>query len=277
MYSASPPPEADFLFQDMFFKQKEVIMTKVHVSDFVQTVRSCKPAKVILSVPHDGLWGHNFSGQFVPRQAGVILADRHVTPIANDMLVKCNESGLPTDMVRFLMPRMYVDANRPAPGMSECADYKTTAFVDETVRQYFEKYFTELGHSIERGISAYGNRNILVLDLHGFTRERKYRKNTDFDIILGTNYRKTIKDGAPDKSLGAHLSSCGFGVFVPSDVNTLVGGDPFPGGFICSYLSDVYGVNVIQIEIEKRFRRDDSEVDGKHLANVIAKWLTEKP
>lgn len=250
-------------------------MTTVNVTDFVQTVRDTQPAKVILSVPHDGLWGHNFSGHFEPRTQGVIWADRHVTPIANDILIQCHNNGVTADMVRFLMPRMYVDANRPAPGMAECDRYTATAFVDERVRQYYDKYFAALGDSISRSISAHTAKNILVLDLHGFTREHKYRRPADFDVILGTDHRKTIKHGEPDRALGSYLDTAGFETFTPTEVDTLPDGDPFPGGFISEHLSDSYDVSVIQIEMEKRFRNDNGEIEGKRLASSIGQWLFE--
>lgn len=250
-------------------------MTNLTMGDFVYTSQDSTPAKIVLSVPHDGLWAHNFTGHFNPRDEGVGWADRHVTPIANDILIHCRAHGLTVDLVRFLMPRTYVDANRPAPGMTACDRYAETAFVDERVRPYYERYFSELGASIQRGIHCHGAEKILVLDLHGFARNRQYNKVTDFDVILGTDHRKTIRHGEPDKLLGHHLIENEFETFVPSESETLPNGDPFPGGFICEFLSDVHKVNVIQVEMEKKFRLKDSEMEGRRLALAIGKWLVE--
>ena len=250
-------------------------MTNITMSDFVITNQDARPAKVVLSVPHDGLWAHNFTGHFTARKEGVGWADRHVTPIANDILVYCRQRGLSVDMVRFLMPRTYVDANRPAPDMAACTRYSETAFVDEKVRQYYEKYFTELGVCIQRSVEEYGNEHLLVLDLHGFARGRRHNQITDFDIILGTDHRQTIRYAEPDKLLGAYLNSGGFDTFTPLEEDTLPNGDPFVGGFICEYLSGTHRVNTIQVEMEKRFRFKNSEPEGQRLARTIGQWLVE--
>lgn len=249
-------------------------MPSIATSSFVHTVYSDTPAKIILSIPHDGLWAHNFAGHFTPRPNGVMFADRHVTPIANDILLFCEEQDLPVDLVRLLMPRTYLDANRPPPGTeAKYERFTDTAFFDERVRPVHEQYFAELGQAIERGIQEYGEENILVLDLHGFARNRRPMQTTDFDIVLGTYHRQTIPYGQPDKDLGGHLKDSSYCTFVPAEVDTLPNGDPFIGGYICEYLARTYTVNVIQIEIEKRFRVMGSQAEGVLLAQTFGQWL----
>ncbi|MCA9355282.1 N-formylglutamate amidohydrolase [Candidatus Kaiserbacteria bacterium] len=249
-------------------------MTNITMRDFVVSTKSDHPPKIVLSVPHDGLWTQNFTGHFTPRENGVGGSDRFVTPIANDILVYCQEKGLGVDMIRFLMPRRYIDANRPAPGMRDYAKYEETSFSDERLRVYYNAYFEELEASIDRAIATHGKPNILVLDLHGFVRGRREGQVTDFDVVLGTCHRKTIRYGEPDKSLGGHLSKAGFNTFTPGNADVLPGGDPFYGGFISEYVANEYEVNAIQIETEKRFRSQDGGLVGARLAQTIGDWLT---
>lgn len=83
--------------------------------------------------------------------------------------------------------------------------------------------------------------NILVLDIHVYTKDRKY-KTALIDIVLGINYRETTKKNTLDKSLGGHLCSTGFTTFAPTDADSRVAGGQFSEGFICRYLSDVYDI-----------------------------------
>lgn len=76
-------------------------MVTATISDFLHVAcTETKPARVILSVPYDGLWAHNFADCFSPRTQGVIIkgADRYVTPIVNDVLRNCEAHRIGAQM-----------------------------------------------------------------------------------------------------------------------------------------------------------------------------------
>ena len=248
-------------------------MTMVNTNKFVMTVRSTSLPKVILSVPHDGLLSKDLSGQFTIRKRGIHGSDLYVTPIANGIFTRCNDHGVGVDLVRFLMPRTYVDVNRPTKERGSLREGDGNAFDDESLRIYYDAYFSELETSISRGLDEYGKEDIILLDLHGFRQGRRSGQMTDFDVILGTRHRKTIKYGSPDKELYRILSENGFNTFLPGEQNVLPNGDPYAGGFISKYLSSAYGINVIQIEIERYLRVKESTDDSLKLAKAIGDWL----
>lgn len=246
---------------------------QISTNNFSLTIQNKDAPKVVLSVPHDGLWDHNLTGHFCERTDGLHGPDRHVWPLANDILVHCSAGGLVVDAVRFLLPRTYVDANRPPPDSQYADKYPGTAYADKSLESYYRYYFEKLGESIGRSKTEHAASKILVLDLHGFQKNRKTGKNTDFDLVLGTKHRTTITVGHPDVLLGRKLQELGYKIFVPKEEDSLAGGDPFSGGYICHHLSEAHGVNVIQIEIESMFRSRQGQKSGQQLARHIADWL----
>lgn len=248
-------------------------MSTITFDQAVYTNRGCQPAKIIISVPHDGLWIHSFTGEFIERETGG--ADRHVTKIASSITTHCRSKGVAVDMIKSLLPRKLIDLNRPAPGSKYESKYKNNAFADERLRVYYQHYFDQLSKSTLAGINTYGEKDVLLLDLHGFTKNRHTKQTDDFDVILGTCHRSTILHGSPDRKIGSHLKKLGYKVFIPDTKNTFDNDDPFPGGHICHYLSKAHSINTIQMETESYFRSQRGEEDGKKLSEDISEWIIE--
>lgn len=90
------------------------------------------------------------------------------------------------------------------------------------------------------------NNNIrLVIDLHGSKRER------DYDVEFGT-----LNNLSADFSTIMELEES----FIENGINNIVHNDPFKGGAITQYVYGQNDVDVIQLEINNRFR-DDKNID----------------
>lgn len=79
----------------------------------------------------------------------------------------------------------------------------------------------------------------LLIDLHGAKRSH------GFDIDFGTLHGTTI-DAATLEQLK--------NIFNQNGICKLVSEEPFPGGGITQYINDHNGINIVQIEINKKYR-----------------------
>jgi N-formylglutamate amidohydrolase len=130
------------------------------------------PSRVIIAVPHDGMISNDYAGLFKGRQSGIRGRDKHVWPIAKDVVLCSLERGVRVDAVRFLMARTYIDANRELPsGMNLDPDtLGQTALDDSRLVPIYLHYHGELSLLVERSIAAFGVERILFIDLRGFGR-----------------------------------------------------------------------------------------------------------
>ncbi|MDR3450818.1 MAG: N-formylglutamate amidohydrolase [Alphaproteobacteria bacterium] len=245
---------------------------------FCQILHHTVPARVVISVPHDGMIPADF-GHFHPRDKGpdgkraVHGRDKHVWPIVNDILQIAEAANGAVDAVRFLVPRLYIDGNRAAQG-SENPDPDTshqTAFDDDRLLGLYFNYFEVIDHLIARAVKHHGLKNVLFIDCHGFGKQPDIAPPEGFDLILGTDNRKTIRYDEPDRLFAGEMTDLGYQVFLPQEQPTRPQGDPYSAGYTTINTASVIGGNAMQIEIASRFRAaKEDTVRGKKLATDIA-------
>jgi len=245
-------------------------------SGFCQTLEHSAPTKILLTVPHDGLIAADF-GFFKPRDKGpdgrraIYGRDTHVWPIVRDIVDHADKDGVGIDAVRFLVPRMYVDANRalvPEDNLDPDTPHQT-ALDDPRLIPAYENYFSVIRQQVTRSIEAYGKDKILFIDCHGFGGKLQ----ADFDLILGTANRTTLKHSDVDRQFAAAMREFGYRVFLPEKVPVSPQGDPFSAGHTTIHTARTYDIDAIQIEIANRFRTREGTEQGLLLAAHIASFL----
>ena len=117
----------------------------------------------------------------------------------------------------------------------------------------------------------------LHLDLHGFASSPD-----DYDVIMGTNHRKTVQGSDIDVRLHTFLTQAGYRVYLPTDTPQV--GERFMAATrdteddrLVHVSTDLglTGVVAIQLEIARRFRTAEVEESGKALAKTIGKFVME--
>ncbi|MCX6714458.1 MAG: N-formylglutamate amidohydrolase [Candidatus Uhrbacteria bacterium] len=233
----------------------------VSISDYVQVLESRKPSKVLITVPHDGLYGFELEPFLSPRKNGATLHDRGVWPIVRDMLGVCG-----ANVIRGLMSRHYLDYNRN----------ETDAFESPQFQSSYQAYHGRIFHELRQMQNRFGSEELLFLDLHGFGTQPSRAPRDGFDLVFGTGNRSTIPHGEPDQELARFLETRGYTVFLPTEQVQRQPFDPLNGGFTVRAYARELGVNAIQIEIAPRFRHRNSAMLGTRLSNDLATFLAER-
>jgi len=235
----------------------------VNVDQYVKTLTACAPSRALVTVPHDGV-GEALFDPFVPkRHNGCIVRDCGVWPIVRDMIAEA-----PVNVVRGLLPRWYVDYNRDAAEAFESPHFAASH------AQYHGAIFAQ----VKQVLRWFGAQELVAFDVHGFSNQPPYAPRSGYDIVLGTGNRSTILHGNPDRALAEHLRACGYEVFLPEVAvqNPRAGHiDYLNGGYTVHRIAREFGVNAIQIEIARRFRRRDAAAIGTRLSADLAAFLKE--
>ena len=100
----------------------------------------------------------------------------------------------------------------------------------------------------------------LVIDLHGSSIDR------DFDVEFGT-----MNNLSADYSTVKELSEA----FTENGITNVKYNDPFKGGAITQYLYGIQDVDVIQIEINRRFRDYNNLDNINKLCNCFEKFIKQ--
>lgn len=100
----------------------------------------------------------------------------------------------------------------------------------------------------------------LVIDLHGSSIDR------DFDVEFGT-----MNNLSADYSTVKELSES----FTENGITNVKYNDPFKGGAITQYLYGIQDVDVIQIEINRRFRDYNNLDNINKLCNCFEKFIKQ--
>lgn len=100
----------------------------------------------------------------------------------------------------------------------------------------------------------------LVIDLHGSSIDR------DFDVEFGT-----MNNLSADYSTIKELSEA----FTENGITNVKYNDPFKGGAITQYLYGIQDVDVIQIEINRRFRDYNNLDNINKLCNCFEKFIKQ--
>lgn len=98
----------------------------------------------------------------------------------------------------------------------------------------------------------------LLLDIHGANRNR------DFDVELGTLNNLSAKFSTI-KALEK--------AFIEHGITNIKFNDPFKGGGITKYIYSNTDIDVIQIEINKKFREYDNFDDMEKLCNALISFI----
>ncbi|MBP5993693.1 MAG: N-formylglutamate amidohydrolase [Candidatus Moranbacteria bacterium] len=263
---------------------------KISNRDFSMVLSHQYPAKVIISVPHDGSIRDDFSGIF-RRSSGVTVRDMHVWLIVNDIIQRCLRFGTRVDATRFLMARTYVDVNRERLGEPNlCPDtLGQAAFDDPDLETVYGHYHSELVRLLDASVREYGAENVLFLDMHGFSKQplsvhgqvaqNRIDENpiyASYDLILGTANRTTINHGEIDRQFEDFMTRKSYAVFLPKEKPISPEGDPYSAGHITRLYAKKYRINAIQVEIDARFRRSEQAREaGEKLAWDMAEFLSE--
>ncbi len=242
--------------------------------DYVQCFKD--PAgRVVIAIPHDGLNSHDFKGIFTERTFGVRGRDAYTWPIAKDILLGCKASG-----IRGLLPRAFVDYNRGQPGTNYIdqwsGDHGQVALVDERLLGSYLGYHGLIGKLLAESIAAYDQKEVLLIDFHGFAKQPPYAPKEGYDLILGTGTGTTLYHDRPDVLLTTHLRSRGYTVFLPGE--RYVSGRVWYGaGFTTHFYAHTHRINAIQIECHSRFRTYDKEGErlGRQLASDLGDFFHE--
>lgn len=252
--------------------------------NFTVVLSHAQPSRVIISVPHDCLATNDFMNLFQSREGGAIVRDLHVWPIVNDIVYHCLQSGVTVDALRFLMSRAYVDVNRERSGEENfCQDtLGSTGFDDPNLAIVYDQYHDALERLIDRSVHEYGAENILLLDMHGFSKQPPFIHDgggvdsySSFDLILGTASRTSINHGDIDRQFASFMAKKNYAVFLPEEKPILAGGDPYSAGHITRLYAKKYGINAMQIEISSAFRRVDIRKDARERGIKLAKDIAE--
>lgn len=235
----------------------------VGVDQYVQTLTARAPSRILVTVSHDGT-GEALFGPFVPkRRTGCSARDCGVWPIVRDVIVE-----QPVNVVRGLLPRCYVDYNRGAADAYESPQFAVSH------AQYHGAIFVQMRQMQQ----WFDTKDLLALDVHGFSNQPPYAPRDGYDIVLGTGNCSTIVHGEPDRALAAHLQARGYEVFLPeAEIQNPRPGhtDYLSGGYTVRRIASEFGVSSIQIEIAQRFRRRDSAAIGTKLSADLAAFLKE--
>lgn len=233
-----------------------------------------KTSPVLISVPHDGLPFNAFSGFFEPRKTGYRGRDLYVWPVAKDIIVSANINA-----IRGLMPRTLVDYNRAWP---EGINYYPltqkevhTALDDARLVPAYQSYHASIDRILKKSIRKFGKEKILLIDLHGFSKQPPYAPEGGYDLIFGTGNRASIPWGNIDESLASYMTSLGYKVFLPTDTAVGPVEDYYSADFTTRHHSEKHKVNVIQIEIASRFRRKGASKLGQKLSHDFAEFIKD--
>lgn len=100
----------------------------------------------------------------------------------------------------------------------------------------------------------------LIIDLHGAS------KNRDFDVGFGT-----LDNLSADFSTIKELAE----TFIENDIKTISYNDPFKGGAITQYLYNLKDVDVIQLEINGKYRDYDNVKLLKKIIDSLSKFIEQ--
>lgn len=239
---------------------------------FVQTLTPSTPSPIILSVPHDGLRKEDFEGIYAPRKIGHHIRDVSTWLVAKDILLHH-----PCSAVRGLMPRKFIDYNRSWP---EAINYYPltqsevhTAIDDPRLEKYYRNYHAQIDERVADGSRFFEKDKILLLDIHGFSKQPPYAPPGGFDLIFGTGNRQTILHNNADIALYDEMRARGYNIFLPKAVSVGPLEDHYSTDYTTRHHSQHHQINAIQIEIAIRFRTKDSAEAGRKLSTDIADSL----
>ncbi len=244
----------------------------VKLDEALLIVEPKRPSPVIFSVPHDGLPLGDLSGFFKERKVGWRGRDKRVWRVMKDILLATR-----VNVVRGLLPRALVDYNRAWPiGINYYPRTQKevhTALDDARLASAYKHYHATIDRLIEASIGNFRRGRVLLVDLHGFSKQPPYAPEGGYDLILGTGNRKSVPNGNIDQRLASYMTDRGYKVFLPKDISIGAEEDYYSADFTTRHHSEKHMVNVLQIEIASRFRISEGYEIGRKLSSDFADFI----
>ena len=240
--SISGPSYLTFRYGDSFYIKSEEKFICYHYSKdlYVKWLEGNIP--IILSCPHGGYSRPENIPIYNARNG-----DPKTLEITEELVLECHETSghnvIPSVVASRIHPSR-IDMNRPV------------MYAEPEAMRIYRKYHTKMEEIISNLKNKY--EKVMILDIHGM-------KDTEEDIILGTDYGRSIRD---TKILSMQLRDT-------LEDGFLVGVNKF--GYSGYYITQKYGkiknVGVVQLEVARRIRMDSHQ--RRRLIEIVTRYIME--
>ena len=233
---------------------------------------------LLFSVPHAG----TLSWENIPeRSSGVLGIDKNANKLALelvDYITLCSKKKTSTQKspsyVISKVRRNKIDLNRPE---SEAFDANSSL-----AREIYRFYHDKIKEFISKNLNSFGRS--LLLDIHGFEKDKRPQGFRDVELILGTNnFKSLFPERVPKREWNNNIRGKIIRKFLESDV-PIAPGHPrrreyvLTGGYIVQTYgaAKIPGSQAFQIEFSDKVRLYDRNLRIKVLkilAELLAKEL----
>lgn len=232
---------------------------------------------LLISVPHGGTIKYN---KIPTRKEGVLGTDKGTIKFAFELInrveklfrSKYSSQKTPSYIISQIH-RSKIDLNR-----KESKAYDYNSILASNVYQYYHKKIKEL---IEYNIKSFNHS--LLIDIHGFEKDKKPQGFRDVEIVLGTNNLETILSSTiPKRYWDKNLRGRIIRKFIELNIPIAPGHQRrreyiLTGGFIIKNYgaSKIANSQAIQIEISDRVRIFDETLRNK-VVSTLAELLVDE-
>ena len=215
---------------------------------------------VIFSVPHGGPLE---CGPIPRRMNGILGIDKGTIGLARKIISLMDKPSYIISNVQ----RSKIDMNR-----EESAAYPEDSTLAEEIYQFYHSKIKEL---IEYNISTF-NHSLLV-DIHGFEKDKRPEGYRDVEIILGTeNLKSLFSEPIPQKDWDKNIRGKIINKLLHLNI-PIAPGHARRKEYVLTggYITQQYGVSqipksqAIQIEFSDRIRLHDKTLKEKVLSNLV--------
>ncbi len=246
----------------------------VDLRDFVEYEDGNIP--LIISVPHGGLLECTSIPQ---RKTGILGIDKGTIEFSTILINQINQKFKKVSSkeknpfhIFSKVQRSKIDLNR-----IEVEAYDQTSFL---AREIYNYYHSKIEEWILDNLKIY-NRSLLI-DIHGFERDKRPIGFRDVDVILGTNnLRSLFHEPVQKRYWGKNIRGIIIQKFLDTDI-PIAPGHPRRREYVLTggYITQTYGTfnipksQTIQIEISDRIRIYDEELKDR-VINLLVDILFE--
>ncbi len=250
-----------------------------NITKFIKTKKGNIP--LILSVPHGGTLE---CSEIPERLDGVLGIDKNTIELTQDLIFHLEElsekyfSGkrFPSYVISKIR-RSKIDLNR-----MEAEAYIPSSLLAKKLYQFYHKQIREL---VDYNLYKYNFS--LLIDIHGFEKNKRPQGYRDVEIVLGTkNLASLYQDPVPIKNRDKNIRGEIIKNFLSLDI-PIAPGHPrrkeyiLTGGYITQKygISEISGSQTMQMEFSDRIRIYDKELKNKilvSLAEVLLMYLSNK-
>ncbi len=232
---------------------------------------------LLISVPHGGTIKYN---KIPTRKEGVLGTDKGTIELTFELIKRVKKlfkskysSHKTPSYIISKVHRSKIDLNR-----KESKAYDINSILARNIYQYYHKKIKEL---IEYNIKSFNHS--LLIDIHGFEKDKKPQGFRDVEIVLGTNNLETIlSSNIPKKDLHKNLRGRIIRKFIELNIPIAPGHQRrreyiLTGGFIIKNYgaSKIANSQAIQIEFSDRVRIFDETLRNK-VVSTLAELLVDE-